>query len=106
MKEINLEKILFKKLQQLREKHPKENYYTDEMIRKSPEYEYFIGVMKDACQQVLELAAESAKIELREYEINGTYTSESLGQEIMIDEPNNYIGIDKQSILDVINQVK
>ena len=70
------------------------------------DYDGVEEAIKDACQQVLELAAENAKIELREYEINGTYTSESLGQEIMIEEPNNYIGIDKQSILDVINQVK
>ena len=97
MKEINLEEIA--------RKHGIIDglsiYSTSDAITKS-----FNEYSMDLVEKVLELAAENANIESREYEVDGNYNSINLGQEIMIQEPNYYIGIDKQSILDTIKQVK
>lgn len=90
MKEINLEEILFSELKKLRSKHKRENYYSDKQIRESPEYEYFINAMKEACKQTLELAAENAEPEF------------SVDCVIVKGD----IFIDKQSILETIKQVK
>ena len=97
MKEINLEEIAIK--------HGiiggLSIYSTTDVISKK-----FNDYSMDLVEKVLELAAENANIESREYEVDGNYNSINLGQEIMIQEPNYYIGIDKQSILDTIKQVK
>ena len=96
MKVVKLDEILFSELETLRKKHPKENYYTEKQIRESPEFVYFINAMRIACKQTLVLAAENAKI---------------------INDPNSYCGntgseypaeqiVSKQSILDLINQIK
>jgi hypothetical protein len=84
MKEkINLEEIL--------EKH------RQKFLKESVRFvDYQLNAMKEACQQVLELAAENARI---------------------IDDPNSYCGntgseyppdqiVSKQSILDTIKQVE
>ena len=76
LKKINLEEIFDANFQK-----SKSNAFTLDLIKKS---------MKDACQQVLELAAESA------------FASPVYDRDILTDS----CVVDKQSILDVINQVK
>ena len=90
MKEVKLDEILFAELEKLREKYPKENFYSEKQIRESPEFVYFVNAMKEACRQALELAAANGK----SYRYVGMYGET---------EPTF---IDKQSILDLINQIK
>ena len=68
-----------------------------------------INAMKEACRQTLELAAENAKVESKNYFeaskeelINGidVYFNE------IDDRPTNIHIVDKQSILDTIKQVE
>ena len=65
----------------------------------NPIPDHFITVaMHDACRQVLELAAENADLN-----IGNTY----LGNTKYVDsQKQNYISIDKQSILNTINQIQ
>lgn len=92
MKEINLEEIYLKIIETTTFRplvthcDPKHN---------TPIYE----AMKEACKQTLELAAENANIELKE-----------VGEELVITDIFEYdnikININKQSILNTINQIK
>lgn len=81
MKEVNLEEIL-------------KSYLTIEtMLANNPDYTFnmVLSAMKEACRQVLELAAENATMTM------------------LIDDENDIVeeaSINKQSILDTINQVK
>ena len=78
-KKINLEEILNKELNILS--------ISVEQIEKSA-----LKAMKEACKQVLELAAENAN--LIEYNTNKTaFTAHNMG-------------VNKQSIIDTINQVE
>ena len=61
------------------------------------DYEGVEDAIKDACQQVLELAAEMAEVE---------YSNQKEWSEFHQNYIHHIYGIDKQSILDVINQVK
>ena len=82
-KKINLEEILKKELNILS--------ISVEQIEKSA-----LKAMKEACKQVLELAAENAKAEIHtEWEGN-------TGSEYYTD----YAVVNKQSIIDTINQVE
>ena len=92
MKTVNLEEILLKQLAIARIKFPEEDYYNDEQVRESPEFEYFIGAMKEACRQTLELAAENAETEKEILPECGVLKSVGV--------------VDKQSILDTINQIQ
>lgn len=56
-------------------------------------------------KQLLELAAENAEIEERDYRKNPTKIS-NYGQEVCSEYEGIYYGVDKQSILDTINQVE
>lgn len=87
MKQINLEKILYDEL-------------SDNMMNvidnNENMKEWILDAMKEACKQVLELATEnaSAKIEIQWSGNTGTeYCDE-------------YAIVDKQSILNTINQIK
>ena len=79
MKEINLEEIFFNEFEK-----SKCNVFTLPLI---------ISAMREACKQTLELAAKNAKTKLREVNPNSDIL---------------YYGyiVDKQSILDTINQIK
>lgn len=68
---------------------PDENLYSTEQIKESLELPYFKAAMKEACRQTLELASENFEIEY-------------LGGNSDI----NDFRINKQSILDTINQVE
>ena len=97
MKEINLKEILVKwvsyNLQQLGQSKEASDAVAKASI-KDGNYWYILEAMKDACEHVLYLAAENAKIkeiynEAKKFE----------------DYPFDVI-IDKESILNTINQVK
>ena len=89
MKEVKLDEILFSELEKLRKKYPKENFYSEKQIRESPEFVYFVNAMKEACNQTLELAAENAYVQ--DWYMNGELVGKA---------------VNKQSILDLINQIK
>ena len=61
MKKINLEEILLEEMDKFRLSFPDENLYSTEQIKEFLELPYFKAAMKEACRQVLELAAENAK---------------------------------------------
>lgn len=61
--------------------------------------------MKEACRQTLELAAENAELEERDYRKNPTKIS-NYGEEVCSEYEGIYYGVDKQSILSTINQVE
>ena len=90
MKTIDLGKILFDQVDKLREDYPDINLYSDEDMKVSPEYNYFINAMKEACRQTLELAAENAKTEMEYNPENITF----------------HTIVYKQSILNTINQIE
>ena len=85
MKEVNLEEILFSETNRFRNNHPNENIYTDEEMKSSPEFPYFMAAMSEACRQVLELASENAEVD-----VFGEFTAT----------------VNKKSITNTINQVK
>lgn len=89
MKEVKLDEILFAELEKLRKKYPKENFYSEKQIRESPEFVYFVNAMKEACKQTLELAADNAYVQ--DWYMNGELVGKA---------------VNKQSILDLINQIK
>lgn len=65
--------------------------------------EYTQSVIK----QTLETAAEKATLEHKEYQVNGEYISQNIGQEVCIDseEPyRNYVSCDKQSITNTFEE--
>jgi len=68
-------------------------------------YDSMINAMREACHQTIEMCAENARLESRVYMVGGNYISENLGQEVIIEEPNIYIGIDKESILSTKSQI-
>ena len=84
MKEINLEEIL----DSIYDKNYRSNYKT--LYSK----QCILEAMKEACTQVLELAAENAEITI----VNEWDGIETGNKKVVV--------VDKQSILDVINQVK
>ena len=100
LKEINLEEIFDANFQK-----SKSNSFTLDLIKKS---------MKDACQQVLELAAENANLLIRKENMYNSSDNEILFDNEYSDGeydsngPDYHIDvmINKGSILDVINQVK
>lgn len=83
-KKINLEEIINKQY----------NYpWVDKFLPHSEKQKLLSGVM-DACRQVLQLAAENAKL--------NDYTSFCVGNKY---KPHKSPAVDKQSILDTINQI-
>ena len=88
-RKINLEEILFTEVDKMRKDFPDINLYSNEEMKNSPEWKYYMNAIKEACRQVLELAAENAKV------IKNEHTSQILSNLI-----------DKQSILNTINQVE
>ena len=64
-----------------------------------------LAAMKEACKQALELAAENAELEERDYRKNSTKIS-NYGEEVCSEYEGIYYGVDKQSILSTINQVE
>ena len=93
-RKINLEQILISKL---------EENSTEEFDLQIISKLHFIAcyyAMEEACKQVLELAAENAKVE--EF-----YRGESYRiKDIFYDNDDSYIVANKQSILDTIKQVE
>ena len=89
MKEIYLKEILFKEVDKFRGKYSPENLYTNKEIEDSPALESIISAMKEACKQTLELAAETAYIQ--DWYMDGKLVGKA---------------VNKQSILELINQIK
>ena len=96
MKEIDLKEILLKEVDKFRKKYNPTNLYTNQQIEDSKEFEFFISAMKEACKETLELAAENAKTR---------QMTELWSGQVYDDDPLP-ICVDKQSILDTINQIK
>lgn len=89
---INLEEILLEEMDKFRLSFPDENLYSTEQIKESLELPYFKAAMKEACRQVLELAAENAETEKEMLPECGVLKSVGV--------------VNKQSILDTINQIE
>jgi len=62
MEKVNLNEILFTELNKLREDFPDENWLTNEEMSILPEFKCLRNAMKEACKQVLILAAENVKL--------------------------------------------
>lgn len=88
-RKINLEEILFTEADKLRKDFPFLDLYSNKEMKESPEWKYFMSAMKEACRQILELAAENAEID---------YVPDYQGGEIAY--------INENSILDTIKQIK
>ena len=73
-KTINLEKILFNNIDKLRIDIPDNILFSNEAIKKSIEYNYFINAMREAVKQALELAAENLRQTSGQF--NSDYTDE------------------------------
>lgn len=97
MKQINLEEILKSKINEAIGSTTILNEFEFNIKKDGA----IIDAMKEACKQVLELAAENVK--LYSYDKNGNHLTN--GNKIDV---NNFGGskIDKHSILNTINQVK
>lgn len=105
MKEINLKEILAKHISKRLLEHGNAREEVCDSVAKTSidggHYAEVIEAMKEACERVLYLAAESAECRLKN-KIECTISQLENGFEI----GNNAIVINKQSILDTINQVK
>lgn len=89
---VNLEKILFTETDKLRKDLPDIDLFSNEEMKESTEFKYFINAMKEACRQTLELAAENAETEKEMLPECGVLKSVGI--------------VNKQSILNTINQVE
>ena len=100
MEEINLEEILTKwvsyNLQQLGKSKEASDAVAKTSI-KGGGYWYILEAMKEACKQVLELAAENAEEEFSDIQEWSEFHQKYI---------NPICGVDKNSILKTINQVK
>jgi len=67
--------------------------------------EVVIKAMKEVCKQLLELAAENAYIERYETGFGGSHYNECKSKTFEVGQ-EEFVSIDKQSILDTINQVE
>ena len=99
MKKINLEEILEEEIRKIFFGfNPSEDFcYRDRLIAKN--------AMKEACKQCLELAAENATLSYAD----GRYCLPDYAVEnfnAVVDDLDNAHFIDKQSILDTINQIE
>lgn len=89
-RKVNLEEILFTEVDKMREDFPDINLYSNEEMKNSPEWRYYMNAMKEACRQVLELAAENADTKYLP----------------LLNSNESIEVVDKQSILNTINQVE
>lgn len=100
MKKVDLQKILEKitsyTIDEDADLDAKENFYY--------KYEDVKKAMKEACRQVLELAAENAELRLFDFTIN-KFIGSNAGKHYSIND-GHYLEVDKQSILNVIDQVE
>ena len=105
-KKINLASILFAETDKLRKNSPR-LFYSNEKMKESPEWGYFMDAMKEACKQCLELAAENAvMVGVTLHNNNAPNISSSFvcGRD---DNGLDYeYTVDKQSILDTIKEVE
>jgi hypothetical protein len=97
MNKVDLNKILFTEINRLKKDFPEENWYTDEELKTVPEAKYIKYAMKEACRQALELAAENAKTRIK------TITEH---EDPPYSRINKAIVVDKDSIINTINQVE
>jgi len=67
----------------------------------TPIEEIFETAMKEAYNQALEDVLPKVELQLRNYNQDGSFEAASLGQEVMEQEPKIYIGISKESILNL-----
>ena len=106
MKTIDLGKILFDQVDKLREDYPDINLYSDEDMKVSPEYNYFINAMKEACRQTLELATENVLVRKENY-FDLSAEEQLSCIEVYLNEesdiPASGVIADKFSILNTIN---
>ena len=93
MDKINLEDIIFRHVDSLKDGSPIRNLLSSNEVFQNDLFDFFIKLMKDACQETLKLAAENAKVKE-----NFTVDDKSFVL-------NEYV-INKQSILDTINEVE
>lgn len=106
VKTINLEDILLCQIDQLRVLNPDESLYSNEKMKKSVEWSYFMDAMKEACKQVLELAAERAVLT---HYIDGNISPRSksiINLNNGAENTGESIGVNKQSILDTIKYIQ
>ena len=99
MNKINLEEILLKNIKKIyMEFMPIEDFCNRDKI-------IAINAMKEACQEILRLAAENATLSYAD----GRYCLPDYAVEnfnAVVDDLDNAHFIDKQSILDTINQIE
>lgn len=100
MEKINLEEILIDKIGKNTIEVSKTAYKRNGDPRSL--FDKYVESMKEACKQILELAAENA--ELMYFELKEDWMEEPFNS--TIDDLGNIYAIDKQSILDTINQIE
>ena len=90
---IHLEEILFRHVDSLKDGSPIRNLLSSNEVFQNDLFDFFMNLMKDVCKETLYLAAENAKIK----------------ENFTVDDKafvlNEYV-INKQSILDTINEVE
>jgi len=93
MKTLNLEEILRRHIDSLKDGSPTRNLLSSNEVFQNDLFDFFMNLMKDVCKETLYLAAENAKIK----------------ENFTVDDKafvlNEYV-INKQSIIDTINEVE
>jgi len=68
--------------------------------------EIYIMAINEARKEAIRECATKVTLEYRVYSKDGTTVGTDLGQEVTTEKENHYIGINAQSILNLIDQVK
>lgn len=65
-----------------------------------------IVIARQAMIEAIRECAEAATLDYRVYHKDGTTIGTDMGQEVIMKEPNEYVGVNKQSILSLLNQIQ
>jgi hypothetical protein len=65
-----------------------------------------IKAINDARKEAIKECAEVATLNYKVYSVDGNYETSDVGGEVQIVEPNEYITVNTQSILKLLDQIK
>lgn len=91
MKTLNLEEILRRHIDSLKDGSPTRNLLSSNEVFQNDLFDFFMNLMKDVCKETLILAADNASVD--KIRIGKFYAEYAFA-------------VNKQSILDTINQIE
>ena len=91
MKTLNLEEILRRHIDSLKDGSPTRNLLSSNEVFQNDLFDFFMNLMKDVCQETLRLAADNASVDKIRI---GKFYAEYV------------FAVNRESILDTINEIE